>query len=206
MSDDLLIVGMRNFLLECRRLNVPLSQKKLLHFYHLFDQWLAQKKISLPISCSEGCCHCCYHWVGDVYSFEAECIKSWIETHLPHKIPSIVLRAKKDEELFIHLFEMHHNLEEDVVLGYFYQENRPCPLLGDDGRCCVYPVRPYTCRSFFSVGRQEQCYPQNYFKTEPTAFILTPSGEVDILLEELHDPAILDNASGLRSIIIDLWE
>jgi Fe-S-cluster containining protein len=32
---------------------------------------------------------------------------------------------------------------------------RPCPLLGDDGRCTVYEVRPYSCRRW-GCGRTER--------------------------------------------------
>jgi hypothetical protein len=34
----------------------------------------------------------------------------------------------------------------------------PCPLLGDDNRCTVYAVRPYSCRRW-GCGRTERSQP-----------------------------------------------
>lgn len=44
-----------------------------------------------------------------------------------------------------------------------------CPLLGDDGRCSVYAVRPLVCRSFNSTVDPRRCYPGQAGRAVPDA-------------------------------------
>ena len=49
-----------------------------------------------------------------------------------------------------------------VYEHYFLElaEKRPCPFLGEDKRCSIYPVRPLTCRVFGHVEKDQ--YEKNY--------------------------------------------
>lgn len=47
-------------------------------------------------------------------------------------------------------------------------EMKPCPALGDDGRCTVYAVRPLACRRHYSVEDPAHCEPRSprFFEAE----------------------------------------
>jgi len=162
------------------------------------------------VSCDAGCSACCFHWVDDVYWFEALVIAEYIRTYFPEHISRIVAQCLADEQALMHIQSTIDGADEfqsmlgqfdeaDVVLASFYQLRRPCPLLSPDGRCMVYAVRPLSCRSWVSFSDPHHCEPEQIHEKSPNLMVL-PDQHCDDVLDELHQvTAANEGDSGLRS-------
>ncbi len=73
--------------------------KKVLSLFHQYQEEVI-KGYHKSVTCRKGCTYCCYHWVEDVYSFEAEIITEYIRTHFPQKIEMIIEMFAEDESEF----------------------------------------------------------------------------------------------------------
>ena len=45
----------------------------------------------------------------------------------------------------------------DLLLASYYQLERPCALLSDNGICSIYEIRPLTCRIYISFSDPHSC-------------------------------------------------
>ncbi len=167
------------------------------------------------VSCSRGCSACCFHWVEDVYSFEAELIAAYIKQTYPRHIPGILKRFAEDEDQLIMLQEIvDRKLAEsgergaadidsvDLLLASFYQLQRPCALLSTDGACGIYPVRPLTCRIYMSFSNPKYCKPEFIHDDEIRTYLLDMEEEASEKLDRLHAKYDrFDGDTGLRSVL-----
>jgi Fe-S-cluster containining protein len=177
------------------------------------------KANSYTVTCKEGCGVCCCHWAEDVYSFEARTIVDFLKkNHLP-RLKTIVSRLQRDVAW---LNKIHHavrtakGLESggacsadidpyDIALSSFYQLRRPCPLLGSDMACTVYPIRPLTCRIYVSFSPARFCLPQNILGGKAMTYLLDLEKGAMELFDTLHfmyDEC--DGDTGLRSMLLKL--
>lgn len=124
----------------------------------LTAEWLKENKIA----CQAGCSECCLQMVSCTYA-EAELIKQHLAI-LPKKQRQAVIKRVNQEAIYLHwLFRQMESLERkqnlfkgsassaSVNVGLrVYAEHRrqlrPCPYLGLDKKCCIYPVRSVDCR------------------------------------------------------------
>ncbi len=195
---------MENILLQIDSYNL---EPLLAHFYTLFSQFqqMALHESQQSISCKSGCATCCNHWVEDVYSFEVERIVSYLRTFLPQQISTIIDESKRSEGVFETLYNTHSFSEDDdeelLLLTSFFKEEIACPLLDSEGDCLVYPVRPLTCRSFFSKRDPIFCKSEYLEEIEEATFLLTPSEEVQDLLDILHEKYDRFGITGLRALL-----
>jgi Fe-S-cluster containining protein len=60
---------------------------------------------------------------------------------------------------------------------------RPCPVLGDDGKCLVYASRPFGCRTFFCDAALREHAPGKLPRKEIASLLRELSD-----LSEKHDP------------------
>ena len=81
--------------------------------------------------CRKGCGYCCAVPV-DMALIEAARIAIYLDQELPDEMIRIVKA----------------------------QKTTPCPFLGDDFCCTVYPVRPFSCRVFASLDSWHPCRDQ----------------------------------------------
>ena len=118
------------------------------------DGWFARSMDLYPekISCRSGCSACCRS-LFDITLMDAYYLKSGFEA-LPADKREMV-RTKCRERLvlmqkhwpeFAHPFVLNHRPEEEWEPLMPEEDETPCVLLGDDGRCLVYENRPMTCR------------------------------------------------------------
>ena len=110
---------------------------------HAFDQTTAvveRLPERAPLACAPGCAFCCYHPV-DITPPEALLITAYLQTTLTPAAREatyarIAARASR-------------------IRGLSYEEHAqariPCALLVD-GRCSVYPCRPFACRAWNSTS------------------------------------------------------
>ncbi len=183
----------------------------------LFEQYqtVVLNHSSIKCRCSRKCCSCCYHWVEDVNSFEAEIITQYIREKIPAKIPSILSRCVEDQAELERLYtfvqkklsDLHEDEQQideiDLLLSVFYQSRRMCPLSDSEGLCMVYEVRPLTCRIYVSFSDPGLCDPA-YINDEyiPT-YLLNLEEEANEILDRLHFKyQKFKDDTGLRSLLI----
>jgi Fe-S-cluster containining protein len=158
------------------------------------------RRSGLRVSCCNACSRCCFHWVEDVYSFEAELIAAYIREHLPAEIDRIVATCRQDEERLVDLnaivigklaaAQPSQEQEEidpiELLLASFYQLRLPCPLLTGSGECAIYPVRPLTCRIYISFSDPRLCDPEHINDTEVRTYLCDLEDDAIELLDTLH--------------------
>ncbi|MBD3242970.1 MAG: hypothetical protein GF331_20425, partial [Chitinivibrionales bacterium] len=153
-------------------------------------------------TCSRGCQACCWHWVEDVNSFEAEILADYVRRVFPERVPSITQACRDDLDAIAELDAIvARKLREreseirrqnaqidsvDVLLACFYRLRRPCPLLDDDGCCLAYPVRPLTCRIYVSFSEPHRCDPDYIDEGAPPTALLDLEERANAILDSLH--------------------
>jgi len=118
-----------------------------------------------PISCKQGCNHCCYH-VVPISLVEAEALAEWIRTLPADQQQELARRFRETLGKLAAAGLMESVAHEDWLsptqdatkraLDYLYQRI-PCPFL-EDGACSIYPIRPFACREYLVVSAPEHCF------------------------------------------------
>jgi len=118
------------------------------------DRWFAQSIERYPelIACQSGCSSCCRS-LFDISMLDAYFLKLGFD-RLPGADREKVL-AKCQARLavmreqwpeFQHPFVLNERPEDDWVLLMPDEDETPCVLVDENGRCLVYDNRPMTCR------------------------------------------------------------
>jgi len=118
------------------------------------DRWFAQSMELFPekISCQSGCSACCRS-LFDITLLDAYYLKLGFDA-LALEVRARVQR-KCGERLFLmrqqwpefeHPFVLNYRPEEQWEPLMPEEDETPCVLVGEDGRCLVYENRPMTCR------------------------------------------------------------
>ncbi|WP_165698793.1 YkgJ family cysteine cluster protein [Bremerella volcania] len=93
--------------------------------------------------CRAGCSGCCLSAQVDVTGIEAIAVSDYLRTCVDaltlNQIKSRLQRVTK------------RRIEQ--IQGVTRQRPLACSMLGEDGRCMVYPVRPIICSGVFSTRR-----------------------------------------------------
>lgn len=118
------------------------------------DSWYSSCQAAFPtdIRCSKGCSDCCRS-LFDITLLDAVFLKTGFDL-LPEDIKSrVTIKAKGRlrglRKIWPGLsspYLLNHRPEEDWQELMPEDDETPCVLLGDDGRCLVYAHRPMTCR------------------------------------------------------------
>ena len=110
---------------------------------HAFDETttvVEQLPERVPLACAPGCAFCCYHPV-DITPPEAFAIVAYLRTTFTSAAYDATCAR-----IAAHA---------DRISGLSYEEHArariPCALLVD-GRCSVYPCRPFACRAWNSTS------------------------------------------------------
>ena len=194
---------------------IPVYEKTLEYFSQY--QQIIIDNYDKKSTCKKGCCHCCHHWVEDVYSFEAEIIADYIKKHLPEKVGAIIRQFREDEQEIARLKHIvqqklveHRANKEingidpvDLVLASYYQLQRPCALLSPDGVCTIYTVRPLTCRIYIGFSDASRCRAEYINEKDIPTYLLDMEEDASKLLDTLHDIYNRYNKTGLQAVLID---
>ncbi|HEX7510242.1 MAG TPA: YkgJ family cysteine cluster protein [Chitinivibrionales bacterium] len=191
------------------------------HIMNLFQRY--QKEIlfvnNITVTCTKGCGVCCYHWAEDVYSFEVLRIVDFIKKYEPLRLKAINARLRGDVDQMQLLRKATRTAPTevsagkktdpidpyDIALSAFYQLKRPCPLLGSDGACTVYALRPLTCRIYVSFSPQKYCLPRFISSEATKTYLLDMENCAMELFDRLH--FMYDRCDGdtsLRSMLLKL--
>lgn len=192
----------------------PVFSENFNEFLYMFEHF--QKEVfsfsGLRPRCLAGCGVCCFHWVEDVFSFEAVRMINKINTDFSGDRGSIqkiiqeniteierinLLTAQKIADLSAADFD-----PEEIVFAAFYQLERSCPLLSAEGSCRIYDVRPISCRAYVNLADAGLCAPDKILDSEMATYFLWPEDDCDELLGKLHKLYALPNEpTALRPLI-----
>ncbi len=125
-------------------------------FYAAVDAWSQAIVTASPILvCQDGCARCCKHQVL-VGEHEWTHILRWIHANLTPAHRRRIVRRTRSQ-----LTQPGNPLSRwlgmrgrstraflrSVARGAAIEATR-CPMLDDDNRCAIYPVRPFVCRAY----------------------------------------------------------
>lgn len=184
--------------------------------HRLFD--IFQKEVlnnsELKCCCRETCATCCYHWVEDVNSFEAEIIADYIHTIMPGEVKRIIETCRSDclelerlndlvQKRLLETGDDGEQIDEiDLLLSVYYQMKRPCPLLDRNNRCSIYAVRPLTCRIYINLSNPSCCDPECINDSGMNTYLLDLEEDANQILDRLHFKYMkFEGDTGLRSLI-----
>ena len=118
------------------------------------DAWFARAMELFPdkIACKSGCSACCRS-LFDITLLDAYHLKLGFDA-LPaatretvlHKVRERLRLMREHWPEFDHPYVLNYRPEDEWEPLMPEEDETPCVLLGDDGRCLVYRNRPMTCR------------------------------------------------------------
>ncbi|MCE5243769.1 MAG: hypothetical protein LLF99_11280 [Desulfobacteraceae bacterium] len=168
------------------------------------------RRSGMSVSCRLGCTHCCRHMPAGVSSLEMIAIyQAMDQSGLKNRIFRRCLEA---EWVWHEICRRHRKglLEGDegdtpreVVLKAYQAAAHPCPFLGN-GRCVVYPYRPFACRMHFSFSPKHWCDPAHFQSPYAVRFNLEPDPEVLDELDRLDERLGLDLSDVLVCGLLEL--
>ena len=113
-----------------------------------------------PVVCAPGCHDCCKQLVL-CQPFEASRIRAYLLAH-PVKLAAFTrayARWDKATAPLRHSYlawaEARYGRGESDQSHALEEDTEPCPFLGGQGYCDIYPVRPYGCRT--CIGLDPDC-------------------------------------------------
>jgi Fe-S-cluster containining protein len=198
---------------SCLADDFKLSYFRVFELFEQFQHMVIQHN-NYKVSCKRGCSYCCNHWVEDVNSFEAEIIAEYLRKYFPDKIGNIVTQCIEDEDvlnkiekLTLDKLNASRNTDTidhiDLVLSVFYQMNRKCPLLSENGACSIYKVRPLTCRIYMSFSENVLCAPEYQETDDIPNYLLNLDENASEILDRLHFRyQRFPEETGLRSMLV----
>lgn len=150
------------------------------------DRFVAERLAGSPAPppCRAGCAACCDHHVGDVAAFEVRRILETVERFGAADRAAILTRAGEDVALYRRISATVPSTEEG--LGRFHAAHRPCPLLAEDRRCRVWPVRPLTCRLFHAWSDPALCAADHPDHATAATFLVGLGPDAEAAWELLH--------------------
>ena len=111
--------------------------------------------------CKEGCNHCCKlavpvsHAELLIIQKETSKFSADIKDELLTKTVNIC-KLLDANELSSNIHPSRHHSNEGIKASY-YELNITCPLLNDEGRCMIYPVRPVSCCTYRAYNSYNDC-------------------------------------------------
>lgn len=92
------------------------------------------------VACAKGCAMCCHLRVAAMPVEVFGVVRYLRQQVAADALPAVVERIDATAARV-------YALPPEQLLTV----NIPCPLLGDDGACSVYPARPFNCRAYHSL-------------------------------------------------------
>jgi len=133
---------------------VPLPPEHRSDLPRKAERWFDRARAALlgALPCRPGCCRCC---TGPfpITIRDARDLRQGLQTLPPDARRDIEARARGQASAMEAAFpalaaspflDDWSDADQDALMVRF--ADRPCPALGDDGRCRVYAFRPLTCR------------------------------------------------------------
>ncbi len=132
------------------------AARTLPEMYAALEGWSELVVKESPIlTCQDGCARCCKHQVL-VGEPEWALIHDWMRESLTKAQRRRIIRRVHDQmaqpgnplSRWLGMGTKNKRTFVRAVGRGFVTEATRCPMLGDDNRCEIYPVRPFVCRAY----------------------------------------------------------
>lgn len=142
-----------------------------------------------PIQCRAACGNCCHHYPMSVEPFEL--IYLYSELRKRDDLISIMEACQVRSTLFEEMYEGNRQKNrsanvatdsvddedfdenaEDEALHQYFAAWKPCPFSNPVGDCMVYPLRPVSCRMYFSETDPKYCTPEHLRTSANDSYIV----------------------------------
>ena len=147
-------------------------------YHRLFSQYLEAvlPQQPRPIQCRSACGNCCHHYPMSVEPFELLALYENLRGR--NDLLHIMEACQARSSTFNRLFETRReecekensdnscqmdvdDRAEDLALHDYFSAWKPCPFSDKVGDCTVYPLRPVSCRMYFSETDPKFCTPEH---------------------------------------------
>ena len=121
------------------------------------------------IQCGPSCGNCCHHYPMSVEPFEL--VYLYVNLRKRDDFMSIMEDCQIRAALFENILAKRlvgatsEDEAEDCALHDYFSQWKPCPFSSPKGDCGIYPLRPVSCRMYFSETLPKFCVPE-YLQTE----------------------------------------
>lgn len=118
-----------------------------------------------PIQCRAACGNCCHHYPMSVAPFEL--IYLYKNLRERDDLISIMEACQVRSSMFKTLCDNRRGEApseeeaEDMALHDYFAQWKSCPFSDPKGDCTVYPLRPVSCRMYFSETDPRFCTPEH---------------------------------------------
>ena len=202
-------IGTDNLLQELPKIKVFTRE-----YHKLFSQYLdaVLPQQPRPIQCRPACGNCCHHYPMSVEPFELLTLYSDLRgrNDLLNIMEACQVRASLFSKLFVTRREEAEknqdecklgesgpmdldDLAEDKALHDYFSRWQPCPFSDKVGDCTVYPLRPVSCRMYFSETDPKFCTPEHLQTPENDSYIVyLPDGIEDAVYGISEHYTLLD--------------
>ena len=172
-------IGTDNLLQE-----LPKIKEFTREYHKLFSQYLEAvlPQQPRPIQCRPACGNCCHHYPMSVEPFEL--VTLYCDLRGRNDLLDIMEACQVRSSLFSKFFESRRaeggvpdqmdldDYAEDKALHDYFSAWNPCPFSDKKGDCTVYPLRPVSCRMYFSETDPKFCTPEHLQTPENDSYIV----------------------------------
>lgn len=124
----------------------PAARPHVERAFVAYDKYLTVVTTAHPVTCRAGCTACCHDNPRGVTGVELLRLRGAIA-----RLPDGAAVLKRFATL----------AAEATDEATWRAKKRPCPLLGEDGRCRTYAARPVACRAFVAMSPAPWCDPEH---------------------------------------------
>lgn len=172
---------------------LPLIREFTREYHRLFSEYLdaVLPQQPRPIQCRPACGNCCHHYPMSVEPFEL--LTLYGDLRGRNDLLDIMEACQVRSSLFSRMFESRRteaekgevadgegqgtqmdldDYAEDKALHDYFAAWKPCPFSDKAGDCTVYPLRPVSCRMYFSETDPKFCTPEHLQTPENDSYIV----------------------------------
>lgn len=172
---------------------LPLIREFTREYHRLFSEYLdaVLPQQPRPIQCRPACGNCCHHYPMSVEPFEL--LTLYGDLRGRNDLLDIMEACQVRSSLFSRMFESRRteaekgeiadgegqgsqmdldDYAEDKALHDYFAAWKPCPFSDKSGDCTVYPLRPVSCRMYFSETDPKFCTPEHLQTPENDSYIV----------------------------------
>jgi Fe-S-cluster containining protein len=145
---------------------IPISLLALEHVFSRLDdeaerqlkEARAQEKPEDRPACRRGCAACC-HQLVPLTTIEAQRIAEYV-SHMPRAARRELAKSVDRQAQRFAAWAANRppgGVQDRAVNVDYLKQRIPCPFLGSQNECRVYPVRPLICRGHHALGSNANC-------------------------------------------------
>ncbi|MCQ2106323.1 MAG: hypothetical protein MJZ26_11090 [Fibrobacter sp.] len=164
-------------------------------YHELYEQYLKAvlPQQPRPIQCRPACGNCCHHYPMSVEPFEL--VYLYVNLRERDNLLDIMEACQIRSSMFEGFYEKRKaensaaestsktdiendseddfdDKAEDLALHDYFSAWKPCPFSNPVGDCMAYPIRPVSCRMYFSETDPKFCTPEHLQSPDNDSYIV----------------------------------